>query len=100
MTEEYTVSKRPPRISYGPAGDDQDGVYALGVTTDEGERVDIVFDEQSMYRLWTEVKDRPWPDATHHHGERDRLVRQVVHLANGSDEEMLREAIEVLGGRP
>jgi hypothetical protein len=98
MTEEHTVSEEPPRLSYGPTLENQDGVYVLGVTTDADERVDVVFGRQAMYRLWTEVKDRPWPDPSHHDAERDRLVRQVVHLANGADEEMLREAIAVLGG--
>jgi hypothetical protein len=94
MTDRYAVSSNPQRITYGPAPD-QDG-WVLTVVSDEG-RVEIVLDEDAMYQLWTEVCGVPWPFPDHE-TERDRLVRQVIHFANGSDEETLREVIRVLRG--
>jgi len=82
-------------VTYGPSvRHDGDG-YVLTVTTDEG-RLEVVFPEEAMYTLWTEVRGVPWPERDV--GDDDRLVRQLVHLANGADEESLREAIWVLGG--
>jgi hypothetical protein len=66
------------------------------VTAAEG-RVEIVLPPEAMYTLWTEVRGVPWPEPDHV-GVEDRLVRQLLHAANGADEEGLREAIRVLGG--
>ncbi|WP_311170633.1 hypothetical protein [Halobellus ordinarius] len=92
-TDRYEVSSASG-IVYGPAFDSEG--YVLLVATEE-RRVEIEFDEDAMYTLWTEVKGVPWPEPDHI-GEKDRLVRQVLHAANGADEEMLREALRVLGG--
>ncbi|WP_256288804.1 hypothetical protein [Halobellus inordinatus] len=81
-------------IVYGPAVDAEGYVLAIG--TDE-RRVEIELDEDAMYTLWTEVKGTPWPEPDRM-AEKDRLVRQVLHAANGADEEGLREALRVLGG--
>lgn len=81
-------------IVYGPAADAEG--YVLQVATEE-RRVEIELDKDAMYTLWTEVKGVPWPEPDHI-GEKDRLVRQVLHAANGADEEMLKDALAVLGG--
>jgi len=81
-------------IVYGPAVDAAG--YVLTVATDE-RRLELELDEDAMYTLWTEVKGVPWPEPDHM-GEKDRLVRQVLHAANGADEESLRDALRVLGG--
>ncbi|GGN92343.1 hypothetical protein [Haloarcula pellucida] len=92
----YRVDDSRPSVSYGPAGDGEEWVLAF--TTTEG-RVEVVLGEETMYELWTEVRNVPWPNATHHTEERSRLVRQVVHAANGADEDGLREALAALGVR-
>ncbi|ELZ56534.1 MULTISPECIES: hypothetical protein [Halorubrum] len=81
-------------VTYGPTVDD-DG-YVLTLITADGP-LEVEFDEESMYLLWTEVKGTPWPDPPTS-TERDLLVKRLVELANGADEKMLREAIRVLGG--
>jgi hypothetical protein len=94
MSDRHTVTGARG-IVYGPAAD-ADG-YVLTIATDGGHRLELELDEDAMYTLWTEVKGVPWPEPDHI-GEKDRLVRQVLHAANGADEEMLREALRVLGG--
>ncbi|WP_226010533.1 hypothetical protein [Halomicrobium salinisoli] len=94
---EFVADGERPAVSYGPSHPSQPGEWVLAVTTEDG-RVEINLDEEAMYDLWTEVRGVPWPhpdDRT----EQDRLVRQVLHFANGADEEMLHDAIEALGGR-
>jgi hypothetical protein len=86
--------ERSSAITYGPAVDAEGYVLAIG-TADR--RVEIELDEDAMYTLWTEVKGTPWPEPDHI-GEKDRLVRQVLHAANGAGRESLREALRVLGG--
>lgn len=81
-------------MSYGPSRHDRDE-WVLSVSCEE-ERVDIVLDEESMYHLWVEVRGVPWPTPPKSR-ENDRLVRQLVHAANGADEEMLRDALEARG---
>jgi len=93
----YRIGGPHPSVSYGPAGDGEE--WVLAVTTESEGRVEIVLDERRMYELWTEVHNVPWPEASHHTEERSRLVRQVVHAANGADEAMLRDALEALGVR-
>ncbi|ELZ30118.1 hypothetical protein [Halorubrum distributum] len=81
-------------VTYGPTVDD-DG-YVLTLITAEGP-LEVEFDEEAMYLLWTEVKGTPWldpPTST----ERDLLAKRLVELANGADEEMLKDAIRALGG--
>jgi len=92
-TDRYAVSGADG-IVYGPAFDSEG--YVLLVATEE-RRVEIELDEHAMYTLWTEVKGVLWPEPDDM-GEKDRLVRQVLHAANGADEESLREALGVLGG--
>jgi len=81
-------------IVYGPAVDAAG--YVLAVAADE-RRLELELNKDAMYTLWTEVKSVPWPEPDHL-GEKDRLVRQVLHAANGADEESLRDALRVLGG--
>lgn len=80
-------------ITYGPAVD-ADG-YVLTLNT--ADPLEVEFDEEAMYLLWTEVRGTPWPDAPTPR-ENDLLVKRLVELANGADEEMLRAAIRALGG--
>ncbi|WP_226023202.1 hypothetical protein [Halomicrobium salinisoli] len=94
---EFVVDGDRPAVSYGPSHRSQPGEWVLSVTT-EGGRVEIKLDEEAMYDLWTEVRGVPWPQPDDQ-SEKDRLVRQLVHFANGADEEMLHDAIEALGGR-
>ncbi|AGF91272.1 hypothetical protein HAPG_00087 [Halorubrum phage GNf2] len=82
-------------VTYGPAVDD-DG-YVLTLITADGP-LEVEFDEESMYLLWTEVKGTPWPDPPTS-TERDLLVKRLVELANGADEELLKDAISALGGK-
>jgi len=81
-------------VTYGPAVD-ADG-YVLTLITAEGP-LEVEFDEEAMYLLWTEVRGTPWPDPPTS-TETDLLVKRLVELANGADEEMLRDAIRALGG--
>lgn len=81
-------------VTYGPAVD-ADG-YVLTLITADGP-LEVEFDEEAMYLLWTEVRGTPWPDPPTPR-ENDLLVKRLVELANGADEEMLREAIRALGG--
>ena len=81
-------------VTYGPTVDD-DG-YVLTLITADGP-LEVEFDEEAMYLLWTEVRGTPWPDPPTP-TESDLLVKRLVELANGADEEMLRDAIRALGG--
>jgi len=97
MTERFVAEDRMPgAISYGPAGADT-SAWVLSVSCGD-ERVEIEVPERVMYELWTEVRGvpSPQPAAPDQH---DRLVRQLVHAANGADEEMLQEALVALGVR-
>ncbi|RLM34085.1 MULTISPECIES: hypothetical protein [unclassified Haloarcula] len=89
----YRAGGDYPSVSYGPANDEE---WVLAVTTEESGRVVLEFNEEMMYKLWTEVQNVPWPNAHHHTEERGRLVRQLVHAANGADEAMLRDALDAL----
>lgn len=80
-------------VTYGPTVD-ADG-YVLTLITAVGP-LEVEFDEEAMYLLWTEVRGTPWPDSPTS-GE-NLLVKRLVELANGADEEMLRDAIRALGG--
>ena len=73
----------------------RDDGYVLTLITADGP-LEVEFDEEAMYLLWTEVKGTPWPDPPTS-TERDLLVKRLVELANGADEEMLRAAIRALG---
>jgi len=98
MASDFVVDDERPVVSYGPTHPaDTRGEWVLAVTC-ESERVEIVLDERAMYDLWIEVRGVPWPERADR-GEHDRLVRQVVHAANGADDEMLRDALEALGVR-
>jgi hypothetical protein len=46
-------------VTYGPATD-ADG-YVLTLITADGP-LEVEFDEEAMYLLWTEVRGTPWPD--------------------------------------
>ena len=81
-------------VTYGPAVD-ADG-YVLTLITANGP-LEVEFNEEAMYLLWTEVRGTPWPDPPTP-SESDLLVKRLVELANGADEEMLRAAIRALGG--
>ncbi|QKG91667.1 hypothetical protein HPS36_01955 [Halorubrum salinarum] len=81
-------------VTYGPTVDD-DG-YVLTLITADGP-LEVEFDADAMYLLWTEVRGTPWPDAQTP-TEQDLLVKRLVELANGADEEMLKSAIRALGG--
>ncbi|WP_436924901.1 hypothetical protein [Halosimplex amylolyticum] len=93
MTRTFRTDNTRPSVSYGPGSIESEN-WALSINCEE-ERVDITLDEESMYHLWVEVRGVPWPSRENR--TEDRLVRQVVHAANGADEEMLRDALEVLG---
>jgi len=95
VTERFVVDDVRPSVSYGPTHPDEDGAYVLGVTTEDG-RVEIEFDEESMYHLWVEVRNVPWPEPPHP-SEEDELVRRVVHAANHADPDMLYDALHALG---
>jgi hypothetical protein len=95
VTREFGVSEERPSVSYGPTRNLDEWVLAV---TCEDERVEIVFDERTMYDLWVEVRGVPWPDPPKS-PKNERLVRQLVHAANGADEEMLQDALEALGVR-
>jgi len=90
----FEVAEDRPAISYGP-DPYRDAAWTLAATTGE-ERVELLLGEQAMYQLWTEVQNVPRPRFDDENG---RLVRQLVHLANGADESMLRDALAVLGDR-
>jgi len=81
-------------VTYGPSVDG-DG-YILTFTTADGP-LEVECDEVAMHLLWTEVRGTPCPDPPTP-TEADLLVKRIVQLANGADEEMLKEAIRALGG--
>ena len=81
-------------VTYGPAVD-ADG-YVLTLITADGP-LEVEFDKEAMYLLWTEVRGTPWPEPETL-TESDPLVKRLVELANGADEEMLKDAIRALGG--
>lgn len=93
-TERYVVDDERPAVSYGPSRHTDGEAWVLSLSTGD-ERVEIVLDERPMYDLWVEVRGVPWPDRDD--STEDRLVRQLVHAANGADEAMLRDALEALG---
>ncbi|WP_135304096.1 hypothetical protein [Haloarcula amylovorans] len=93
----FVASSERPSVTYGPTVDAPEDAYVLAVTTKSEGRIEVKFDTAAMYDLWTEVKGTPWPERDLETGQKDRLVRQVLHAANGADEEMLREALDVLG---
>ena len=96
MTDRFVADTERPSVSYGPRSDTLGDGYVLSVSTADDGRVEIVFDDQPMYDLWTEVKGVPWPEREQY-DRKDRLVRQVVHAANGADEASLKDALEALG---
>jgi hypothetical protein len=65
-------------------------------TTADGP-LEVECDEEAMYLLWTKVRGTPWPDPPTP-TETAPLVKRIVELANGADEEMLKEAIRALRG--
>jgi len=81
-------------VTYGPSVD-ADG-YVLTLITADGP-LEVECDEEAMYLLWTEVRGTPWPDPPTP-TETDLLVTRLVELADGADEEMLKEAIRALRG--
>lgn len=89
----FRSASERPTVSYGP-GDPATDRWVLAVSC-EGGRVEIEVDEETMYDLWLEVKNVPWPTRDDDTG---RLEREVVHLATDANEEMLRDALAVLRG--
>ncbi|WP_168215979.1 hypothetical protein [Halorussus marinus] len=81
-------------VAYGPAGANS-GEWALRFTSEDGERVVVRLEEDSMYELWTEVHNVPWPSRE---DSRHDLQREIVARAERADEEMLRDVLDVLGG--
>ncbi|QSG02503.1 hypothetical protein [Natranaeroarchaeum sulfidigenes] len=95
MTERYDVNETRPAVSYGPVpGSDR---WALSLTTEDGERVDLGLGERAMYDLWIEVRGVPSPRSD---DDRGRSIRQLVHYANSAKQERIEEAIDVLVGGP
>ena len=92
MSERFEVAESRPAVSYGPVPDSDR--WVLGLSTTDSERVEILVGERAMYDLWIEVRGVPWPS-----GDRkdDRLIRQLVHAANGANDEMLEDALRALG---
>ena len=93
---EFQIHDERPTVSYGSSVDAEGWVIAF--TTESG-RVEIQLDKESMYQLWVETRNVPWPNRAAEGDEQDRLVRRVVHAANGANERMLRDALEALGVR-
>jgi hypothetical protein len=91
---EYQIHDDQPIVSYGPSVDAAGWVIAF--TTESG-RVEIQLDDESMYQLWVETRNVPWPNRAVEGERRDRLVRRVVHAANDADAEMLEDALAALG---
>lgn len=83
-------------VAYGPAASDGDG-WALRFTAEGGERVVVRLDKDSMYRLWTEVHNVPWPRPD---TETADLRREVAARAEGASAETLRDVLQILGGDP
>lgn len=79
-------------FSYGPFRDHPTAAFCLGAVTDQG-RVDLLVDEEAMYDLWTEVKDRPWPRDER---EKAALRTEIVEITGGMDEAQLREVLGIL----
>jgi len=100
QVQRHRTDDSRPSVSYGPVPDSNS--WVLAITCRDG-RVEVELDEESMYELWIEVRGVPWPDpeipGDESRREQDRLVRQVVHAANGADVEMLEDALEALGVR-
>jgi len=100
QVDRYRTDDSRPSVSYGPAT--ETNVWVLAITCQDS-RVEVELDEESMYELWVEVRGVPWPDpelpGEESRREQDRLVRQLVHAANGADTEMLEDALEALGVR-
>ncbi|PSQ06640.1 hypothetical protein BRC92_00275 [Halobacteriales archaeon QS_4_69_31] len=91
---EYQIHDGRPTVSYGPSVDGAGWVIAF--TTQAG-RVEIQLDDESMYQLWVETRNVPWPNRAVEGERRNRLVRRVVHAANDADAEMLEDALAALG---
>ncbi|WP_218927081.1 hypothetical protein [Halosimplex pelagicum] len=97
MTERFIAEDRlPGGVSYGPAGANT-SAWLLSISCDD-ERLEVEIPEKAMYELWVEVRGVPSPQSEFP-DQNDRLVRQLVHAANGADEETLRDALEALGVR-
>lgn len=95
MTERFLSEDRlPGAVSYGPVGSET-SAWVLSISC-EDERLEVEIPEKAMYELWVEVRGVPSPQPAYP-DQHDRLVRQLVHAANGADEEMLRDALETLG---
>ncbi len=93
--ETRTLRVGPARtVAYGPAGANS-GEWALRFTSEDGDRVVVRLEEDSMYELWTEVHNVPWPSRE---DSRHDLQREIVARAERADEEMLRDVLDVLGG--
>jgi len=92
----YVVDREQPAVSYGPSRNTLDDEWVLSLSTDEGERIELILGTGPMYELWVEVRGAPWPEPEEYTAE-DRLVRQLVHAANDANEEMLRDALAALG---
>lgn len=87
-----------PWITYGPARED-DEEWTLAASVDDGGRVELTLGEAQMYHLWSEVRNVPWPAATHETETKHRLVKQVVQAANDADIETLRDMLGLPGVR-
>jgi hypothetical protein len=90
---EYQIHDGRPTVSYGPS---VDAGWVIAFTTQTG-RVEIQLDDESIYQLWVETRNVPWPNRAVEGERRDRLVRRVVHAANDADAEMLEDALAALG---
>lgn len=95
-TETYVVDRDRPAVTYGPSRQTLDDEWVLSLSTEDGQRIELILGTGPMYELWTEVRGAPWPEPEEYSND-DRLVRQLVHAANGADEAMLQDALEALG---
>lgn len=90
--DECRVRNTGKALSYGPW--DSDGEeWALSVSTAGDGRIRLLFADDAMYELWTEVQHVPWPRDPEPKGT---LVREVVEHARAADAETLRDALDVL----
>lgn len=93
-THRFTVTNDGQSISYGPT-ERLDTAWALTLSTKGYGQVELGLGELAMYELWTEVHDVPWPrDGT----TCSDLQREIVARVQRTDEETLREVLELLGG--
>lgn len=91
-THEFRVRNDAQSIVYGPWDEDADE-WMLGLSTEDGERVRLLFGKAAMYELWTEVHNTPWSRETEPRGT---LSREIVEKVNGMDEDQLREVLETV----